>query len=291
MNTTKKYILGKNEIDPLTFKEVGTSELELVVTNEEIDSFILSRYKLDRFGRLQSSQRKELEWTAFPSINGAIRINDKEKIKRIGFSEQFEYNSGELKSTQLINIENQKLISKVDYKFEHSNIVEINQTKYRGTKWLIDKQLFIYNAGNSIIQIQRKINIDEHSNYTIDTNFIIDDNGRVTEKQINHTTSFGDSIISVYSKEVFKYNIHGQLIESIQTAEDDNQTLECKVKFQYLSNNYDLISKIRTQEEDKPPTIKEYMYDDARRLTCIKIENCGNVTATNYNRCYRMEKC
>ena len=284
MNTTDKYIYKRNEIDPLSFKEVGTIELSLEVVNKEIDSFLLSRYKLNKFGNLKSCQRKEFEWIAFPPLNGSIKIIDNERVKKLGFTENFEYQGETLISSVLIDDENKKLKFKVDFKFEESFLSEINKFYFRGEEIILDSQVFTYNTDNNIIKIDRITKVDKHTKIKIETNFLFDKEGLVSEKLVNHLTTIGNSVISYTSNEQFIYNSYQQLEESTQSVKFVDQEVVTKVKFIYLTKECDLIVETRTKEGDTEPTIKEYMYDDNKRLKCVKIENCGNITKTNYNR-------
>jgi len=284
MNTTDKYIYERKEIDPANFKEVGTVELNLEVANKEIDSFLLSKYKINRSGKIQSCQRKEFEWTAFPPLNGGLNIGDREKAKKLGFIERFEYRGEKLINSVLIDEASQKIKSNVDYKYENVNLKEITKSYFRGEEVLLDKQIFTYDKDNKIVKTKRISEIDKHSKITIETDFDIDDTGLVNEKRVENITTIGESIISYTSKEAIKYNSHRQIEATIKIVKFDGQEMTVDTTFKYLCNEMDLISEIRTIEGDADPTILEYMYDENKGLICVKIENSGNATKTLYHR-------
>jgi len=284
MNTTDKYIYELQEIDPISFKEAGVIELSLEVTNKEIDSFELANYELNELGQLKSCQRKEFGWTAFPPLNGSVKVNNSGKVKNLGFTERFKYQNGILESSELIANESQKTKSKVEFKFKNSVLSEIKKSYFQGKDVLLDTQVFKSNSNCQTVKIKRTCNVDKHTKIEIETDFEMNKEGLVTRKHINHLTTIGDSIISYISSEKFKYNSNRQLESSLKLTEFDDQAMITNTEFEYHTSECKMISLIRTQEEGANPTFREYLYDEEKRLKCIKIENSGNETKTNYKR-------
>ena len=284
MNTTKKYLYGRKEIEPLSFKEVGISNLELEVICQEIPPFILAKYSLDVNGKIKYCQRKELEWTAFPTLNGAISINKSTQISKLGFIETHEYRNNKLNKSTLTQTKDQKVSSKTEYSYQHNQLIEILKKHYKGKEILIDKQSFKYDSDMRIVEIDRITELDSTMIITNKITFRLNALGLIDLKKTIHSAKIHNTIIKSISREKLHYNSFEQIERSIETAEMEDETVITEREFKYLTNQSDKINEIRIKENNKKQTIRSYEYDKNENLQNVKIENNGHITETIYRR-------
>jgi len=284
MNTTKKYLYGRKEIETLSFKEVGISTLELEVVCQEIPPFILAKYSLDVNGKIKYCQRKDLEWTAFPTLNGPISINKSTQISKLGFIETHEYRNNKINKSTLTQTKDQKVSSKTEYRYQHNQLIEILKKHYKGNDILIDKQSFKYDSNMRIVEIDRITELDSTMIITNKITFRLNARGLIDSKKTIHSAKIHNTIIKSISREKLHYNSFEQIERSIETAEMEDETVITERKFKYLTNQSDKINEIRIKENNKKQTIRSYEYDKNENLQNIKIENNGHITETIYRR-------
>lgn len=274
MNTTKKYIFGEEVIELMKFRDRNIEILEIWIESKTKDKKnLIKSYKIDSKGRIKTLRRYDEEWTAYPPLNFTNSTNAK-KVEFF-YKETLHWTENEqLDRVQIEDIRSNEIIER-KYVFQSNVLVEIDDQYYH--------QHFYYDDQLRLKELSSKLKVYglEGSAYKI--KFVRNTNGQIIEKRTIQI--FESDTDNAELVETFKYNRYGQIESSMLFTEDNDQSLDVKTTFSYLSPDSDSINSIVVFENGERKSVQSFEYSTEGILISISASNSdGLFTKTTYHR-------
>jgi len=242
LNTTAKYIYGKDVIDFMDFNDPKSKSIVVYIKDSKGQSYLSFEIELEIDGRIGSWLGRQLLFTTFPTETTFNIEDDQDALLK------FLYTCKYAKNGKLIEIESRDILSKkVFSKFE-----------LYYTSGLIQRISSIRNVGaNSIKTI-------EHYYYNQNSNLV---------KKVIDTFHNNDKTKLVDAKSIinYKYNPNGQLTNCIEEVIDEKHESHIVSNFKYVNGFSNKIKEIGKIVEGEEQSRIEIEYDLNDRVEVVTI--------------------
>lgn len=283
--TTDQYIYGFELIDPIRLHVDKAKKLEVYSSTKDKEEILLATYQFNEFGKIDSckKQRSSGGWTAYPPKDNSkdghkekiALSNSIEKSKEIIIDSYTYSQLGNLLKIETHNTKQKRITCTQNCAYEKGRLVSIRSDK---KKTEIERDL-----QGQILSIKHTVDALLNMTQTIGYKFLRNDKNSITSRDWEFFINRDDPIIA---KENFNYNENNQITKSELTHSDEESIDFVHTYFEYVNQNSNLISSIKTYENDEWSGTTEYKYDSQQRIIKRIINhnnlNKGKAVITKY---------